>query len=59
MTREQAREINRKKGNTFQIWFIRKFAEEWDAAVADVRAKGRDLSKIIIVGKEDQKLEIS
>lgn len=56
MTKERAREINRKKGNTFPIWFIRKFAEEWDATVEDMKAEGRDLSKIMIVGKEDTKM---
>lgn len=58
MTLDQAREINKRRGNIFPIWFIRKFAEEWDATVADMKAEGRDLSKIMIVGKEDEKMEI-
>lgn len=58
MTKERAREINKRRGNIFPIWFIQQFAEEWDATVADMKAEGRDLSKIMIVGKEDEKLEI-
>lgn len=55
MTKERAREINKKKGNTFPIWFVQKFAEEWDAIVENLKAETADLSQITLVCREEEK----
>ncbi len=48
MTHEQARTINKKRGNIFPIWWIEQFAEEWDRIVADIKTSHIDLSEIPI-----------
>ncbi len=48
MTKEQARSINKAKGNTFPIWWIEQFSEEWDKLVADIKTCNADLSGIPI-----------
>lgn len=56
MTKERAREINKRRGNIFPIWFIQQFAEEWDDVVGDLKAGVADLSKIALVCREENKL---